>query len=243
MTFQQLLILADQDGAVDMTAAAIARRTTIPLDIITRGIATLMEPDPESRTPDEGGRRLVPLADGRSWGWRIVNYVKYRQIKREEDRREYHREYWHKRKLKGSTSTQQTQPNQPIAEAEAEAEAEEIAPSELADAPQSAAPPSSPGSKTPRKTIVSAPQPFDGTNAESLNGRAVVPLASGWDLPTPWGEDAEALGFKPADVLREAERFRQYWVSGKGAGTRRNVKGWRQCWSNWLAKAAERAQR
>ena len=124
VTFQQLLILADQDGVVDMTAAAIARRTTIPIDIITRGIAALMEPDPESRTPDEGGRRLVPLADGRSWGWRIVNYVKYRQIKREEDRREYHREYWHKRKLKASTATQQAQPNQPIAEAEAEAEAE-----------------------------------------------------------------------------------------------------------------------
>ena len=90
---------------------------------------------------------------------------------------------------------------------------------------------------------VASPPEFDGENAEALNGRHVVPLAKGWDLPTPWGEDAEALGFKPSDVIREAEKFRQYWVSGKGAGTRRNVKGWRQCWSNWLAKAAERAQR
>jgi hypothetical protein len=124
VTFQQMLILADQDGAVDMTIPAIARRTTIPREIIERGVVALMEPDPDSRTPTEEGRRLVPLADGRTWGWRIVNYVKYRQIKREEDRREYHREYWHKRKLKDSTETQQPQPSQPIAYTEAKAKAE-----------------------------------------------------------------------------------------------------------------------
>ena len=94
-----------------------------------------------------------------------------------------------------------------------------------------------------RLAPVPSPPPFDGENAEILNGKAVVPLAAAWELPTQWGEDAEALGFKVADVIREAEKFRQYWVSGKGAGTRRNVKGWRQCWSNWLAKASERAQR
>ena len=122
VTFQQLLILADQEGSVDMTIPAIARRTTIPREILERGIEALLQPDPESRTPTEDGRRIVPLADGRSWGWRVVNYAMYRQIKREEDRREYHREYWHKRKLKDSTQTQQPQPNQPIAYTEAKAE-------------------------------------------------------------------------------------------------------------------------
>lgn len=109
VTFQQLLVLADRDGNVDMTAAAIARRTTIPLEIIELGIAELLKPDPESRTPTEEGRRIVPLADGRSWGWRIVNYTHYRELKREEDRRQYHRDYWHKRKLKDEAATQQTQ--------------------------------------------------------------------------------------------------------------------------------------
>lgn len=124
VTFQQLLVLADQDGAVDMTVAAIARRTTIPLEIIEVGIEELMQPDLESRTPAEDGRRIVPLSEGRTWGWRIVNYTHYRQLQREEERREYHRQYWHTRKLNNSTSTQQpqpTQPNQPIAEAEAKA--------------------------------------------------------------------------------------------------------------------------
>lgn len=83
------------------------------------------------------------------------------------------------------------------------------------------------------------PPPFDGSNAEVLNGKSVVTLAPAWELPEEWGIDAEALGFKPAEVIREAEKYRQFFVAGKGAGTRRSVKGWRQSWSNWLGRAAK----
>jgi uncharacterized protein YdaU (DUF1376 family) len=89
----------------------------------------------------------------------------------------------------------------------------------------------------------SPPPDFDGRNAETLNGKSVVPLSAGFELPEAWGFDAEALGFKPDEVLREAEKMRQWATVGKGAGTRRSVKGWRQTWSNWLGKAAERQQR
>ena len=121
VAFQQLLILADQDGNVDMTAEAISRRTTIPLEIIQVGIEALLEPDDKSRTPDEEGRRIVLLSENRDWGWHIVNYQHYRKIKREEDRREYHQAYYQeKRKKKQQLNTfQQSQPIQPIAEAEA----------------------------------------------------------------------------------------------------------------------------
>lgn len=96
-------------------------------------------------------------------------------------------------------------------------------------APSGAAPPTSPPA-------------FDGLNADALNGKAVVPIAAGFQLPEEWGNDALALGFKAAEALREAEKFRQYWVVGKGAGKRRSVKGWRQTWSNWLDKAAKDAR-
>jgi len=134
VTFQQMLVLADQEGNVDMTAGAIARRTTIPLDIITLGIEELEKPDPDSRTNTEGGRRIVRVMADRAWGWRIVNYKHYRALRREEDRRDYHREYWRNNRstsrrddstdTRDSTTTQQPQQNQPIAEAKAEAEAE-----------------------------------------------------------------------------------------------------------------------
>lgn len=89
VTFQQMIVLADQDGNVDMTADAISRRTSIPLEIIEAGIAALLLPDPRSRTPDEDGRRIVPLEDHRDWGWRIVNHRKYQQMRKAEERREY----------------------------------------------------------------------------------------------------------------------------------------------------------
>ena len=83
------------------------------------------------------------------------------------------------------------------------------------------------------------PPPFDGLNADAINRKSVVLLSPTWELPEAWGVDAEALGWKPAEVMREAEKFRQYWVSGRGQGTRRSVKGWRQTWSSWLDKAAK----
>lgn len=114
----------------------------------------------------------------------------------------------------------------PSSSSSSSASAKEIAPAELAERSISTAPP--------------PPAAFDGLNADALNGKAVVALAPGWELPEAWGLDAVALGWKPPEVLTEAEKFRQYWTSGKGAGTRRAVKGWRQTWSNWLGKAAER---
>jgi hypothetical protein len=92
VTLQQMIILADRDGVVDMTASAISRRTSIPLDIIETGIAALMEPDPDSRTPDEDGRRIVLLESHRDWGWHLVNHAKYQAIRTAEERREYMRQ-------------------------------------------------------------------------------------------------------------------------------------------------------
>lgn len=89
VTFQQLIVLATPDGVVDMTADAISRRTSIPLEIIELGIAKLMEPDARSRTPDEEGRRIVLLDDHRDWGWQIVNHAKYRAMRSADERREY----------------------------------------------------------------------------------------------------------------------------------------------------------
>lgn len=98
VTFQQLIILADKQGIVDMTHEAIARRTTIPLDIINIGIAALEQEDADSRTPTENGKRIVRLSDARAWGWQIVNYAHYRVIRSQEERKEYMRIYQQKRR-------------------------------------------------------------------------------------------------------------------------------------------------
>lgn len=127
VTFQQLVILADEQGVVDMTPEAVARRTTIPVEIIKAGIIALEQPDPDSRTPDLDGRRIVRLSDDREWGWRIVNYLHYRAIRTAEERREYMKNYQRERRAKVKLSTGGKQ-SQPIAEVEVEVKAEALKP-------------------------------------------------------------------------------------------------------------------
>jgi hypothetical protein len=145
VTFQQLIVLADQEGVVDMTIDAIVRETTIPIEIIRKGIEALEKPDPESRTPAEDGRRILRLRENSTWGWQIVNYEHYRKLKREEDRRAYHQQYYHSTRKKkkvstDSTRSQQFQPSQPIAEADAKTKTSQRATmSPLAEKPQESA--------------------------------------------------------------------------------------------------------
>jgi len=87
-----LLVLADRDGVVDMTLDAISRRTNVPEEIVAHAIRELMNGDPKSRSHEEDGRRLVAIDSHRDWGWQIVNYEHYRNIKDEEARRTYFRD-------------------------------------------------------------------------------------------------------------------------------------------------------
>jgi hypothetical protein len=48
-----------------------------------RAIEILSAPDPDSRTKDEQGRRIAPIAGG----WVLINYLKYREMGTYEDRR------------------------------------------------------------------------------------------------------------------------------------------------------------
>ena len=86
IVFQQMIILCDADGVVDITPAALHRRTGIPMDVIERGIRTLEAPDHMSRTSTEDGRRIMRLSPDRSWGWRIVNHAYYRSLGSREEK-------------------------------------------------------------------------------------------------------------------------------------------------------------
>ena len=87
VTFQQLIILCDKEGIIDITPSSLSRRTNIPIDIIEEGLAYLEKPDKYSRSPDHQGRRIVKIDDDREWGWRIVNYYYYRTLASKEDKR------------------------------------------------------------------------------------------------------------------------------------------------------------
>lgn len=91
VTFQQMIVLADADGIVDMTPQAMCAATSIPIEIIEKGIKKLSEPDEYSRTPGEDGRRIVCIDEHRPWGWQIVNHSKYKKLRDADEVREQNR--------------------------------------------------------------------------------------------------------------------------------------------------------
>lgn len=91
VVFTNLLAHADSSGWADIHPRAISEEVGLTLEEVQAALVELESPDPESRSPEEGGRRIVRMNEHRAWGWIIVNYGKYRSIRSEEDRREQNR--------------------------------------------------------------------------------------------------------------------------------------------------------
>ena len=144
LVFTNLLAHADSAGHVDIHPRAIADEVGLTLEQVQAALIDLEAPDAESRSPEEDGRRIVRLDGHRAWGWRIVNYVKYRTIRSEDDRREQNRlaqQRW--RDKQSSADRKQHKPRKPeSAQAEAEAEADiSVAKATSSAAPTDALPP------------------------------------------------------------------------------------------------------
>lgn len=92
LVFVNLLANADKEGFVDRHFKAISDETGIPIKRVEEAVTQLESPDGESRTQELEGRRLERIDEHRNWGWRIVNYLKYRKMQDEESRRESQRE-------------------------------------------------------------------------------------------------------------------------------------------------------
>lgn len=126
--FMDLLVLADEEGVIDKTLGSISRITNVPQRVIRKAIDTLCSPDRNSRTPADEGRRLVLIDEHRDWGWKIVNYLKYRQIRDEEARRASNRSYKRAQRVRDTSDqkpdSQQCQPVSAHTEAEVEVDTE-----------------------------------------------------------------------------------------------------------------------
>lgn len=92
VTFQQMIVLADEVGVVDITPSALSRRTGIPIEIIEKGIIILESEDEFSRSVEQNGKRIERLDLHRPWGWKIVNYKKYRDLSSREEKKKADRD-------------------------------------------------------------------------------------------------------------------------------------------------------
>lgn len=126
LVFTNLLAHADQHGIVDIHPRAIAEEIGLTQAQVRVALDVLEEPDEESRSPEHEGRRLIRMDEHRAWGWQIVNFLKYRAIRNEDDRREQNRlaqAKWREKNKPGSAESKPSKPPSAHTEAEAEAEA------------------------------------------------------------------------------------------------------------------------
>lgn len=94
-----LLAMADRKGRVFASIPGLAHRARIKVEEAQDAITRFLSPDPFSRTKDHEGRRIEEI-DG---GWRLLNYLKFRQLRDEEAAKESKRHYINERRASGST--------------------------------------------------------------------------------------------------------------------------------------------
>jgi hypothetical protein len=125
-----MLAKCDASGCVRVAAPAMARLCHLDRPALDAVIDTFCAPDPESRTPDNEGRRLQRV-DG---GWQILNYAKYREgLKQPDlstDRTRRFREKQRERSgtVGNGTKRSGTPKQRHSAKADAEAKAEAVIP-------------------------------------------------------------------------------------------------------------------
>jgi hypothetical protein len=105
-----LMAMADQHGEVQASVPGLTHRARVTRDECETALKSFLSPDPDSRTPDNEGRRIEPI-DG---GWRLINHRKYTQKLSADDRRE--RDTERKRRLRdkaGQGGTNRNVPNGP----------------------------------------------------------------------------------------------------------------------------------
>lgn len=126
-----LLAMTDAEGYIRAALPAVAKLVDVSIPRMQEIIVTLCSPDEYSRTRDFDGKRLE-VVDG---GWRILNYIKYREGLKQPDTTNCERQKRYRNKQKQTTQQKQIVTAEPLravtdrysngyAEAEAEAEAD-----------------------------------------------------------------------------------------------------------------------
>ena len=166
-----MLAMADASGHVGGAVPGFANLARVTVEEMRRALEILTSPDPDSRTPDNEGRRIEAVPGG----WRILNYSAYRESRDQEARREQNREAQRRHRSAMSANVSQES-------AQAEAEAEAVPP----DSPKPGE--SSPMASAKRKVFVKPTpqeaQEYAASIGFKLDGEKFVAYyeARGWML-------------------------------------------------------------
>jgi hypothetical protein len=87
LLWMTMLFLANRNGLVEATIPGMAHYSGLTITETEDALKVLSEEDKYSRTQELGGKRVVKTPDG----WRVVNYILYRDRMTKEERRDYKR--------------------------------------------------------------------------------------------------------------------------------------------------------
>jgi hypothetical protein len=208
VTFQQMIILADRTGIVDMTPQAIAARTSIPFEIIKAGIEALEAPDPYSRSPEHEGRRIVRLDEFRPWGWQIVNYVHYCRLFSADDKREKDRQRIAEKRKQIKSVAERRDLSRPVADvAHIDVDVD--------------------------VDVMTLPSGESGAQKSSKTKKPASRLPEDFPLTEERRAVAQAEGL---DAARVFPAFRDHWIAASGQSARKH--DWDAAWRNWCRREA-----
>jgi hypothetical protein len=183
-----LLAMADRNGRVWASVPGLADAARVSLKQCTEALDVLLSPDEWSRTKTDEGRRIKEI-DG---GWELLNYLKYREMRDEEERRFQTRQAVARHREK-KAAVSQGKPRKPMkAQAEAEAEAD------------------------PKKDSHASALGFEDFWARYPKKRAKDKARQAWNKRKMTPEDVEAilsaldLQVKSIDWLKEGGQFIPY---------------------------------
>lgn len=180
-------------------------------------LALFLGPDKYSRTPDNDGRRLEVI-DG---GWRLLNYTKYREMRDDEARKEYQREWDRSRRIRQKVSDSDTvRPQTTKAEAEAEEEKNKypLPPTGSGEGVKQVRKPN--WTKAHPEEVIKATQeikaiwPRPEDDAFQPDGKTLVPGVSPSELASRLAE-IKALGAELDICVKVAARVVSEWKAGK----------------------------
>lgn len=87
LVFTNLLAHCDAAGFADIHPRAIAEETGLTIQQVMGAIEYLEQPEIDFCLDAFDKHKIVKADDNRSWGWRVINHQKYRQMRNEENRR------------------------------------------------------------------------------------------------------------------------------------------------------------
>jgi hypothetical protein len=91
-----MLAMADRKGRVWGSIPGLAGRARVSIDDVELALKRFQEPDKYSRTKDCEGKRIETIKGG----WRLLNYLAYRDLQDEESIREYKRKWMREKRAK-----------------------------------------------------------------------------------------------------------------------------------------------